>query len=349
MKKTVVASSVFLALMLSGAAFAEDKAKSNAELKAKLMALEGEYSKAELLTALNAERKAQEGKFHGTIGTNVEVEEWSGSRSNGDSWEGGKVKYSLANGNFRHDDLPGYDFGFYMAREFIYNGTLFSANHEDQNDITEIYVNKSYGIKNGNIGWGLKYAQESIDHRSVPGAKVFGSYQINDWLDVHGYGLYQVEMKRKEGHTLDDGSVVGRAMGNFNYWEIEPGLGFKIADNMGAWINFRYQQGTWEEKGVSHENVETETIIKPGMWYSFGKLGTALFAEIGSFENELGATGNKHKEDYVKVGASANYPLSKNWRVFGEVSYKTVDIEYDNGDTGDNTLPFGLIGVNYSF
>ncbi|MDN3685234.1 OmpG porin family protein [Vibrio sinaloensis] len=52
----------------------------------------------------------------------------------------------------------------------------------------------------------------------------------------------------------------------------------------------------------------------------------------------------------MKVGASANYPLTKkNWRIFGEVSYKTVDIEYTDGATGDNTLPFGLIGVNYSF
>ncbi|MDN3685233.1 OmpG porin family protein [Vibrio sinaloensis] len=250
----------------------------DAELKSKLTALEGEYSKAELLTALNAEPK-EDSKLHGTIGTNIEIEEWSGSNSRGESWEGGKVKYSLANGNFRHEDLPGVDFGFYMAREFNYNGSLFSADYDGVNDITEIYLNKSYGIENGNIGWGVKYAQESADKRSTPEAKVFGSYQINDWLDIHGYGLYHVEIKQN--------------LGNFDYWEVEPGLGFKIADNMGAWLNFRYQQGTWDEKGVSENNVETETIIKPGMWYSFGKLGTALFAEIGAFENEIGATGKK--------------------------------------------------------
>lgn len=335
MKKTVVASSILLALAFSGASLANEKiSPEGAELKSKLAALEGEYSKAELLTALNAEPR-EDSKLHGTIGTNIEIEEWSGSNSRGESWEGGKVKYSLANGNFRHEDLPGVDFGFYMAREFNYGGSLFSADYDGVNDITEIYLNKSYGIENGNIGWGVKYAQESADKRSTPEGKVFGSYQINEWLDVHGYGLYHVEIKQN--------------LGNFDYWEVEPGLGFKIADNMGAWINFRYQQGTWDEKGATHENVETETIIKPGMWYSFGKLGTALFAEIGSFENEIGATGQKHKEDYVKVGASANYPLSKNWRIFGEVSYKTVDIEYEDGATGDNTLPFGLIGVNYSF
>lgn len=336
MKKTVVASSILLALAFSGASLANEKiSPEGAELKSKLAALEGEYSKAELLAALNAEPR-EDSKLHGTIGTNIEIEEWSGSNSRGESWEGGKVKYSLANGNFRHEDLPGVDFGFYMAREFNYGGSLFSADYDGVNDITEIYLNKSYGIENGNIGWGVKYAQESADKRSTPEGKVFGSYQINDWLDVHGYGLYHVEIKQN--------------LGNFDYWEVEPGLGFKIADNMGAWINFRYQQGIWDAKGNADKEVETETIIKPGMWYSFGKLGTALFAEIGSFEKENDRTGSRlHSEDYVKIGASANYPLTQNWRIFGEFSYKTVDIEYGDGATGDNTLPFGLIGVNYSF
>ncbi|EEX32207.1 MULTISPECIES: OmpG porin family protein [Vibrio] len=336
MKKTVVASSVLLALTISGVAIANEKINpEEAELKAKLSALENEYSKAELLTALNAEPR-EDSKLHGTIGTNVEIEQWKEVKNGEVLNNGGKVKYSLANGNFRHEDWAGVDFGFYMAREFNYSGELFSADHDGVNDITEIYLNKSYAIDNGSIGWGVKYAQESADKRSTPEGKVFGSYQINDWLDFHGYALYHVEIKQN--------------LGNFDYYELEPGFGFKIAKNMGAWINFRYQQGVWDAKGDSDKEVETETIIKPGMWYSFGHWSAALFAEIGKFDKENDRTGaSLHSEDYVKLGASANYPISKNWSVFGEFSYKTVDVVFGDGQDGENTLPFGLIGVNYSF
>ena len=303
MKKTLVSSSVILALTFSSALLAEDGTAS---------------------------------KFHGSIGTNIEIEQWTGTDVNGSDIDGGKVKYSLANGNFRHDALPGVDFGFYMAREFNHDESLFKANYQSVNDITEIYLNKNYGIENGNVGWGVKYAQESADKRSTPEAKVFGSYNINDFLEVHGYAMYHVELKLNSG--------------KFNYWEIEPGLGFKIADNMGAWINFRLQQGTWIPNSGADKELETETIIKPGFWYSFGDLGTAVFAEIGTFEIVNDRTGaNLWNEDYIKIGASANYPIAKDFRIFGELSYKTVDLEDGQGNKGDKALPFGVVGINYSF
>ncbi|MEF1184921.1 OmpG porin family protein, partial [Vibrio sinaloensis] len=186
MKKTVVASSVLLTLAFSGVSFAEDLTEPQAEKDAKLAAaveqLKSEYSNAELLTALSVPQQ-EESKFHGTLGSNVEVERLIRD----DGVNEGKVKYTIAQGSFRHDDLPGWDFGFYSGREELFTGNLKHADYNrGVNSIQEIYVNRSYNHEKGNIGWGLKLAGESIDQRTTPGGKVFGSYQLTDRLGMHG-------------------------------------------------------------------------------------------------------------------------------------------------------------------
>ncbi len=334
MKKTVVASSVCLALTFSGASLAEQTAQTEkqAQLAATVAELKSEYSHAELLTALNLPQ-SKESKFHGTFGTNVEVERVI--RDDGVSE--GKVKYTMIQGGFRHDDLPGWDFGFYSGREELFNGNLKHAKYNrGVNSIQEIYVNRSYNHDKGNYGWGLKLAGESIDKRTTPGGKVFGSYQLTDRLGMHGYALYHVEYKREAGE--------------FPYWEIEPGFGYKINDNTGAWLNFRYQEGQWKAKD-GYSETETEWIIKPGIWHNFGKLSASLWGEFGLFEKTVDATGaHAWTEDYSKLGVSANYPLSDSWRMFGEMSYKKIKFESGAARTQfDGYIPLFIVGVNYSF
>lgn len=336
MKKTVVASSVLLALAFSGVSFAEDtdvtKENQDQELAKTVEQLKSEYSTAELLTALNVPEQ-EESKFHGTLGSNVEVERLIRD----DGVNEGKVKYTIAQGSFRHDDLPGWDFGFYSGREELFTGNLKHADYNrGVNSIQEIYVNRSYNHEKGNIGWGVKLAGESIDQRTTPGGKVFGSYQLTDRLGMHGYALYHVEYKR--------------GTGEFPYWEIEPGFGYKISENTGAWLNLRYQEGQWKAKD-GYSETETEWIIKPGIWHNFGKLSASLWGEFGSFEKTVDATGaHAWTEDYSKLGVSANYPLSKSWRMFGEASYKKID--FTSGpqrDEFDGYIPLFILGVNYSF
>lgn len=334
MKKTVVASSILFSLTLSGYTFAEEEKKETqgAELAAKVEQLKADYSTAELLTALDVP-KQEEAKFHGTLGTNVEVERVIRD----DGVNEGKVKYTLLQGNFRHDDLPGWDFGFYSGREELFNGNLKHAKYDrGVNAIQEIFINRSYGHDKGHIGWGVKLAGESIDKRTTPEAKVFGSYQLTNNLEMHGYALYHVEYKRDAGE--------------FPYWEVEPGFGYKISDNSGAWLNFRYQVGEWNAKD-GYAETETEWIIKPGIWYSWGKLSASLWGEFGSFEKERNSdSAHLWTEDYSKVGISANYPLSKSWRMFGEASYKKLDLESGpERDAFDGYIPLFILGVNYSF
>lgn len=347
MKKTVLATSIALASLYMTPVLAEEgntQATESAEVqgtattkeanqsKGQLVAVKEEVSTAELLTVTNQQEK-EEGRLHGTIGSNIEIERVVNDRGVNE----GKVKYTLAQGNFRHDDLPGWDFGFYSGREDLFTGNLKHADYNrGVNAIQEIYVNKAYGLERGSVGWGLKLASESIDKRTTPGGKVFGSYQLTDNLEVHGYGLYHVEYKRDQGE--------------FPYWELEPGLGYKISDNSGAWLNFRYQVGEWKGKDGTRQ-TETEYIIKPGIWYSWGKLSASLWGEFGSFEKENDITGqHEWTEDYSKLGISANYPIAKNWRVFTEVSYKKID--YKEGaqkSEFEGYIPLFIAGINYSF
>ncbi|MDN2483370.1 OmpG porin family protein [Vibrio agarivorans] len=347
MKKTVVATSLLCSMTLVTSIQAEEVEKpaqadavvaeitaeqKNRALNSEIEQLKEEYSTAELLTALNAPKREKSG-FHGTLGTNVEVERVIRD----DGVNEGKVKYTLAQGSFRHDDLPGWDFGFYSGREELFNGNLKHAKYDKGvNAIQEIFVNRSYNHSKGNVGWGLKLAGESIDQRTTPGAKIFGSYQLNDRLSLNGYVLYHVEYKR--------------GTGEFPYYEVEPGLGYKISDNSGAWVNFRYQVGEWNAKD-GYKETETEYIIKPGIWYSWGKLSASLWGEFGSFEKERNSDGaHLWTEDYSKLGISANYPLSNSWRVFSEVSYKKMDLESGpERDKFDGYIPLFILGVNYSF
>ncbi|WP_028022189.1 OmpG porin family protein [Enterovibrio calviensis] len=336
MKKTVVASSILFALTFSSQSLAaealSEQAKKDAKLAAQVEELKSEYSNAELLSALNVPQP-EPSKFHGSFGTNVEVERIIRD----DGVNEGKVKYTIAQGGFRHDDLPGWDFGFYSGREELFNGNLKHATYNrGVNSIQEIYVNRSYSHEKGNIGWGLKLAGESIDKRTTPGAKVFGSYQLTDRLGMHGYALYHVEYKR--------------GTGEFPYWEIEPGFGYRINDNTGAWLNFRLQEGQWNAKD-GYSETETEWIIKPGIWHNFGKLSASIWGEFGAFEKNVDATGaHAWTEEYSKLGVSANYPLSDNWRVFGEASYKKIDFASGaQREQFDGYIPLVILGLNYSF
>ena len=336
MKKTVVAMS--LALIFSGHALAEtEQVEQKQETTTPVNALESQVSTADLLTAVNPPPK-KEGRLHGTLSSKIEIEQWRYDDQGKDEGmrNGGKVKYVLAEGNFRHDDLPGWDFGFHSSREDIFEGEPLDQDYQMNNSILEIYANRNYNKDWGNIGWGVKLGSESADDRWMPEVKGFGSYKITDKLDVHGYALYHIEHKRGQG--------------DFNYFEIEPGFGYQIADNMGAWLNFRYQHGTWVPNSNSDKEVETEVIVKPGVWYGFGKLSASLWGEFGKFEKENDRTGaHLWKEDYWKLGVSANYPLSKQFRLVGELSYKSVEFENTANTKFDGYLPFGMIGINYSF
>lgn len=273
------------------------------------------------------------GDFHGTLGTNIEIERIIRD----DGVNEGKLKYTLAEGNFRHDNLPGWDFGFYSAREELFAGNLKHAHYDrGVNAIQEIYINRTYKLNEGSIGWGAKLAGESIDKRTTPEAKIFGAYNISENIDIHGYALYHVEFKRNAG--------------DFPYWEIEPGLGIKLNDNTGAWLNFRYQEGTWNPKSGYRER-EIEYILKPGLWHNFGKLSASIWGEFGKFERSR-VSDSRHlwTESYNKIGISANYPFWQSWRVFGEVSYKDMKLKHGEDKVKFNGyIPLFIAGVNYSF
>ena len=306
-------------------------------LQAEINAIKSEYSNAELLAALSLEEKESNSGLHGTLGTGFEIE---GDRRT-DNFHGGKVKFNIAQGNFRHDSLPGWEFGFYSGREQFYTGSVehgnFTANDPYMNSIQEVYANRTYNLDRGAIGWGIKLGGESADDRTVPEGKIFGSYNLTDAIDFHGYAMYHVEIKQDRG--------------DFYYYELEPGFGFKLTEDTGAWMNFRYQVGNWRPNSGRKE-TELEWIIKPGIWHRINnELTLSLWGEFGQFNKEDTNTNDKiWKESYQKYGISANYLLTKTWTIFGEVSYKRVlYTDYDGGNRFDGYLPLIAAGVNYSF
>ncbi|MFH5070368.1 OmpG porin family protein [Enterobacter cloacae complex sp. 2024EL-00215] len=334
MNKTVLATSTALIFLFSGATMADEKRKDdkNEKLATKIQELRSQYSTAELLSALDMPEQ-DAGVFHGMLGTGVEFEQ----TKRGDGVNEGKIKYTLIQGNFRHDTLPGWDFGFYSGREELYNGELTHATYDrGVNAIQEIYVNRSYGLSRGSLGWGVKLASESIDERTTPEAKLFGTYQISPDVEFHGYGLYHVEYKR--------------GTGEFPYWEIEPGFGFKFTDTSGAWLNFRYQVGQWRPKSGDGE-IEKEWIIKPGIWFNSGKLSYSFWGEFGSFVKTRDSnSAHLWTEDYAKLGVSGNYEISKSWRLFSEASYKKLKYQSgENRERFNGYIPLFIIGVNYTF
>ncbi|BBM65183.1 hypothetical protein VA249_18290 [Vibrio alfacsensis] len=355
MKRTVVASSILLSVLVSPLALAEHMAESKRtteDLNATIEALKETYSTAELLTALN-EPVAESTGFHGNIGTNMELERVIRD----DGVNEGKLKYTLAQGSFRHDNLPGWDFGFYSGREELFNGNTKHASYvRGVNSIQEIWANKAFSFERGTIGLGGKLAMESIDERIQPGVKVFGSYRLTDSLSFNAYALYHVEYKRGAGTELsvdDEGNVVSdKFKGEFPYWEIEPGVGYQLSDNSGVWLNLRLQQGKLSlENSANTRETETEQIIKPGIWYSWGRASASLWGEFGRLEKEDTNTGaHVWTEDYNKIGISANYSINKSWNMFGEVSYK--DIKFSSGpnkDQFDGYIPLFIAGINYNF
>ncbi len=317
-------------------AMAEDELTTGVNNLVEELRSSGTVSEAELLGLTNKAEKSRQ-KFHGTLGSNVEIEHLS----RGDGIEEGKVKVTYMQGNFRHDGLPGWDFGFYAGREELYSGKLLEADYNrGVNAIEEVYVNKNFKINDKfNVGLGGKLASESIDKRLTPEIKAFTSYQITDKLDFHGYGLFHTEFKRD--------------IGKFHYWEMEPGFGYKLADNMGMWLNFRYQEGYWHPSDdLAYKEDEQEMIIKPGAWYNWDKFSASVWAEIGWFEkNNSDLDIHAWSEDYVKVGLSGNYRLTDSWRLFGQASYKFTD--YTAGADKDTTFDgetWGVVvGLDYSF
>ncbi|MGL4448978.1 MAG: OmpG porin family protein [Shewanella sp.] len=306
-------------------------------LSDKVSQLKDEYSTAELLAALG-QSKQDEGKFHGSLGSNMEVEHVDRE----DGLAEGKIKFTLAQGNFRHDDLQGWDFGFYSGREELYNGNITHANYNrGVNSIHELFVNRTYKMQSGYYGWGTKLAMESADKRTTPEVKIFGGYNITERLTASGYAMYHVEYKRNAGE--------------FDYWEMEPGLGYKLNETTGMWLNVRYQEGQWQPKSGNNEN-EREWFIKPGVWHNWGKLTTSLWGEFGIFDKEKdGNSDPLWREKYAKYGVSANYPLTTAWNVFGEFSYKSIsydNYDYNNGGKKNRFggyIPLFVLGVNYNF
>jgi OMPG-porin 1 family len=253
--------------------------------------------------------------WHGSVSWGLEYERWSCESGCATSEAGGKTKVTLLNLSLRPVD--GLSFGAYLGREFSHD-----SNNAD-NIITEVWVTKNLP---NNIWVGGVIANESGDNRLDVGIKAGGSVQLSDTVDLHGYAFVKHRFKGKPGGAEG------------NYFEIEPGLGFKFSDQMGAWINFRYQGWDWDTL-----DDEREWIVKPGVYYNpGGNLSGSLWAEIGKFEKKA----VEYTEEYVKLGVSLDYKLSDTSKLSGSVSHKwRTDKDGIAGTEKERVYPF--IGVNY--
>jgi hypothetical protein len=219
--------------------------------------------------------------WHGSLSFGTEVERWSCEDGCSSDEAGGKTKASMLNLSLRPSGVEGLSIGIYHGREFPHDGSK-------QNIITEFWANQAI---TDNFSLGGVLASESGDNRFDVGVKAGETIDLGNGFDSHGYGFV------KHRFAGDTGGLEG------NYFELEPGIGLKLNEAFGGWLNFRYQGWDWDTAAD-----EREWIIKPGVWHHpEGKFDYALWAEIGEFQKAA----LDYTEDYVKLGLSANYKFTE--------------------------------------
>jgi len=258
-------------------------------------------------------------------------------------------------GYFTHSDFPGVYGGFYVARETNYSQRFEAVGPNDfrnnvvdsRNTIQEIYFGKTFFGDFGELGAELMLGQESQRDGLKYRPKVHGRYEFANGLSVNGYGMVLVQ-------NYDGPSQSVAVDREFLETELQPGVGYKINDHMGVFLNVRLRDRT-QQRAMFGDLKEKERFVELGLWKNFGDLYTSLRVRTGRFEmwdtlDYQDATRNSTiRQDKIhRLVGSISMPLTDKLRALVDVGYlwEKYDIERA-GAVSKLSAPVFAVGLRY--
>jgi hypothetical protein len=237
-------------------------------------------------------------------------------------------KKAEAFGYFTHTDYTGLYGGFYLAREKNYRQGFETVGPNDfrnnvmdrPNTIQEIYLGKTYFADFGELGAEVMLGKESVRDGLKYRPKVHGRYEFANGLSISGYGMVLVQ-------NYDGPSQSVAADREFLETELQPGVGYKINDHMGMWVNARLRDRT-QQRALYGDLKEKERFVELGLWKNFGELYTSLRVRSGTFEmwdtlSYQDSTRNTTiRQDKInRLVGSISLPLASKLRALVDVGY----------------------------
>lgn len=231
-------------------------------------------------------------------------------------------------GYFTHADYPGLYGGFYVARELNYGQVTETVGPNvfrnnvvvGSNTVQEIYLGKTFFGDFGELGAELMFGQESGRDGLKYRPKVQGRYEFANGLSVYGYGVLLVQ-------NYDGPSQSVAVDREFLETELQPGVGYKIDDHMGVFLNVRLRDRT-QQRAMFGDLKEKERFVELGVWKNFGELNTSLRVRSGAFEmwdtlsNQDATRNNTLRKDKVnRLVGSISIPVAGKLRALVDVGY----------------------------
>ena len=231
-------------------------------------------------------------------------------------------------GYFSHSDYPGWFGGFFVGRELNYRQGFESVGSNDfrnniidsANTVQEIYFGKTYFGDFGEVSAELMLGHESQRDGLKYRPKVSGRYEFANGLSLYGYGMVLVQ-------NYDGPTQSVAADREFLETEVQPGVGYKINDQMGVFANVRLRDRT-QQRALYGDLIEKERFLEVGLWKNFGELYTSVRARSGTFElwdtlSYQDSTRNNtvRKDKVYRLVGSISTPLTSKLRALVDVGY----------------------------
>ncbi len=231
-------------------------------------------------------------------------------------------------GYFSHSDYPGWFGGFYVAREINYRQGFESTGPNDfrnnivdgANKIQESYFGKTYFGDFGAVSAELMLGKESLRDGLKYRPKVSGRYEFANGLSLYGYGMVLFQ-------NYDGPSSSVAADREFLETELQPGVGYKINDQMGVFANVRLRDRT-QQRALYGDLKEKERILEVGLWKNFGELETSVRLRSGTFDlwdtlsyQDANRNNTLRKDKVYRLVGSMSTPLTSKLRALVDFGY----------------------------
>ncbi|MCG8155772.1 hypothetical protein JMY81_07095 [Brenneria goodwinii] len=278
------------------------------------------------------------GGLHGNIGSKIEIDDtrWKNNTKNG-----GKFKLALIQAWLRHDELPGWYFGYWNAREDSYSGQFSNQDYGSTNTINEMYIGKINEFYRGNWGVEVLGGTESASKRWKGRLKLWGESRFTDKWSVSGYIFREYQ---PQSNDSGNGDLEHHIM------EMEPALQYRVNPDLGLYIRPYY---SWEKQvRQSWGNIiEEEWKVTAGLWRNWYPLLTSLYVGFGNDKiyNNANRSEVFYNGKYNFIGATASYPIVDNLRLYGEFKAQFTKSYGQWTNEGHSWNPFTIVGIEYSF
>ncbi|WP_300001148.1 OmpG porin family protein [uncultured Cedecea sp.] len=278
------------------------------------------------------------GGLHGNIASQIEIED---NRRSDNSKNSGKFKLATIQAFLKHDELPGWYFGFYNAREDNYKGMYTNQDYSGSNTINEIFVGHIFETWRGNFGTELMGGSESGNKRWKYRLKLWQDIRLSSKWSLGGY-LFGEEQPQNSQPGNNDLSQ--------HIFETEPVLQYLVNPDMGVFLRPFYVYKR-QERGNWGDIVEQEWKASIGVWRNWYPLLSSVYVGIGQKKTTNASDSDVLFYDgrYKYIGGTLSYPVIGDLRLYGEFKARFGKEDGEWTEKGSFWSPFTIIGVVYNF